>query len=1227
MQSIKNKSINANFIKLDQMLTKELPQLKAKVGEQPRHKSSLSQGRSDGRISARIRHDSDNSQTISAQTSIRYPSPFQSPDKQRLKLEPPQSKRESRAILIKTVRKSSSNQQLNSKKKNQKQVKGKKGSPRRQSPRQLSAAEMFPQYYPQKRYDPITGILLKPKRRSFKSNKGELKIQDLEDRASIIQNLKKTELSSESKKHQPIVSLNAKFLHQLMTKTGAVQPAASSVLVQSSANPANHLYKTIPYSSQHYRTSQQQHQQQIPSTHSQSDFHASEKFKTQSMINNFQAMQDKLKISLNGFKDRLNLSNNSRELLKNNKNLTNSMHNLAVRSSKNENSVKFAFSPQGRKLATDNSQNSLQITDLKDSKNMMSTQQDSRSIAQSSKMQQRPMSANVGIKKASSQPRLQSALQRVQSGALNHNNKQQIDSISNKDIRNAMQRPMTASLNNQHKQKIGQMVKQETRTRSIQGGFGSHTQNDNISMFDENGMNNSFNAPTQSVIVSLLQLPTAQRLKLQQYARKSVNQFNIATKGDETQYICTFSPQEIRMIFDARNLDLGLPYKDYQFEKFKENVEKFCINRRVDLSDMGLGVNFSNVMAHFLRQGKEFSHLDLSRNKLRDDGVKILSKYLVANRSIIHLDLSQNEITHKGSQELFLQLASNVSIISLDVGSYDGQGRNRIGSKGLIKLQQLLIMPNTMLSHIFLAGNYIGNQGLQLLASGLKTNDRVMALDLSNNEITGCQGADGLYEILTNESNQILELIISKNPLGNNGVEKFSGALRHDKCKLSCLIMTQCDFNQLGARLLYLAVRICHSLQTFVIDKNKLNGPSVSVIQQMLWINTSIRSLSMAYCLLRDDGLTAICDGLERNQSIQTLILNNNQITDASIKNLSKRIKSSKLYLKVLDLSYNYITNKSGVGLMESLARNDSIQTLIINNNSLADESAQELIQTLKKNKNIRKLSLNHNGINLRFIEEIAELVNKNELLAVERVLPDFQSEIQLMYNDLREFDQTTKDLMNVFINKAATINRVKTKEQEYEIEKKTNEKKYQHLQLEYQGLQQKFRNIENMNEEFDRRERDKERYFENKERELKVFINNTIKDSKNIEEDIDYYKNELHVKRENYTLRKGDLENELAEILKRQEMERRSYFTLQGALDSLKKDQETAKNLNTVTSKKSDANLEQQLIRRQSLVRQNVNQNALSTEQSEDKRSLSANKLDQPKKLKVKSKKKQNKK
>ena len=50
-------------------------------------------------------------------------------------------------------------------------------------------------------------------------------------------------------------------------------------------------------------------------------------------------------------------------------------------------------------------------------------------------------------------------------------------------------------------------------------------------------------------------------------------------------------------------------------------------------------------------------------------------------------------------------------------------------------------------------------------------------------------------------------------------------------------------------------------------------------------------------------------------------------------------------------------------------------------------------------------------------------------MLALERVLPDFEREIKSMANDKREYSHTCKDLLNICINKAATLNRTKLKE------------------------------------------------------------------------------------------------------------------------------------------------------------------------------------------------------
>jgi hypothetical protein len=63
------------------------------------------------------------------------------------------------------------------------------------------------------------------------------------------------------------------------------------------------------------------------------------------------------------------------------------------------------------------------------------------------------------------------------------------------------------------------------------------------------------------------------------------------------------------------------------------------------------------------------------------------------------------------------------------------------------------------------------------------------------------------------------------------------------------------------------------------------------------------------------------------------------------------------------------------------------------------------LIETLKSNKKLRKIGLSHNGINIRFIREIHKYLAINEMIAIERMLPDYKREINSMLNDKKHFD------------------------------------------------------------------------------------------------------------------------------------------------------------------------------------------------------------------------------
>eukprot|EP00347_Sterkiella_histriomuscorum_P009618 403340520 len=1144
-EQIKNKQVQDTLTRLDKLISQQFPNEKAALLDpfNTYHRVSASRREEMSHRSPGLRgetsHQDLSNHTISQQNTSRLinNSNSRSPEKKieiyrsgnrinenqihdRMS-ESRQKDRESKIIQIKSMRRNSSVGQLPKNKNtpfiNMKNKERDNMSSSKNTDRPLSPAEMFPDHYPKKHYDPVTGEELKPKRRLLKSQGGGMIRQPknaFEEKLSYAHHTsdqKGLNESGESKKHQPILSLNAKYIQQLMQSQQIGNLGSSSshqdlakqsfMAVNLRSSQSNHLLKTMPRMKYGSKLAYQQNfalqQKSIYSQHKKQQLNLIDQIQKQqnnqatllgqkTLIHDFNLLQDQLHSNLNskrknktmGLHEQINLIN------------TNNQSDLL------ESQIKNGSTIPTKRLTFDD-----QLIKPDQQSQLLNPQSSQKQRYTLQNNPNRPMSAQISLIKSASQPRLQSAIAQPKITSLITPNQQYTSSPQFQDMKFlSVTRPQTANNNNakiiRFNRNRTSLSKPNNRTRSINQGLqqtlsGLFHSKDNMSIFDESkfggqnnlhqlsqqNLDNSFNGNPQSIVVSIQDMTTAERLKLKQYARKSRN---LALTGEQTQLI----------------------------------------------------------------------------NKLRDDGVKILAKYLVSNTSIMHLDLSQNEITHKGATDLFQCLSQNNSIVSLDIGSYDGQSRNRIGPKGLQKLHSILIMPNTMLSFLYLAGNYIGNQGVQILASGLENNERIIALDLSNNEISGTQGADGLCQILQNKNNQIIKLILSKNPLGNNGIERFSWSLKQDHCKVKFLNLSKCEFTQVGARFLYLGVRVCHSIQTLILDKNRLDGASVTVLQQMLWVNSSLQNLSMASCNLKDEGMKSLCDGLERNTSIRSLILQNNQITDKSIINLAKLFGICKLAIKLLDLSYNYITHKSGIQLFENLANNETIQTLIINNNSLGDEAAQELIQTLKKNRFIRKINLQHNGMNLRFVDEIQEFVSKNEMLAIERVLPNFQHEIKSMANDQKDFDMTTKELLNVCINKAATLNRVKGKEQEFEKEKHHLTSKYNQLLHEANSIQQRFKDIEAINDELDRKHREKSRYVDNKERELRAFIINTQRDQKTVESDLDYYNNEIRQKKEQYNQKRAEMVFELQDIQRKVEMERRSYFTLLDVYEQMKSEQ-----------------------------------------------------------------------
>lgn len=107
------------------------------------------------------------------------------------------------------------------------------------------------------------------------------------------------------------------------------------------------------------------------------------------------------------------------------------------------------------------------------------------------------------------------------------------------------------------------------------------------------------------------------------------------------------------------------------------------------MRECGFGINSVKVISSIIT-GDYFSHLDLGKNNLGNQGIEILMKGLKSNRSIIHLDIGSNDITLEGAIILFKSLQKHPTLTSLTMANHDRLHRNRLGAKACVELRNLL---------------------------------------------------------------------------------------------------------------------------------------------------------------------------------------------------------------------------------------------------------------------------------------------------------------------------------------------------------------------------------------------------------------------------------------------------------------------------------------------------------------------------------------------------------
>uniref|UniRef100_A0A8C1HA01 Si:ch211-213a13.2 n=1 Tax=Cyprinus carpio carpio TaxID=630221 RepID=A0A8C1HA01_CYPCA len=423
-------------------------------------------------------------------------------------------------------------------------------------------------------------------------------------------------------------------------------------------------------------------------------------------------------------------------------------------------------------------------------------------------------------------------------------------------------------------------------------------------------------------------------------------------------------------------------------------VKQFCIGLEnitckleiLKLSNCALTEESCSAFASVLSSDSiSLKELDLSNNTLQDSGMKPLSDGLKENCKLEILRLSDCSITEEGYKALASALRSNPShLIELDLrGNDPGQsgvkelndllqdpncqlkalrflgpaaeeafqyvkgivGENplllrelnlnerELGDTDMKRITDLLQDKHCKLNTLILSKCGLTEESCSALATVLRSNPSLKELDMSNNNLQD----SGVKKLGLENTNCILEkLRLSNCSVTEEGYKALASALRSNPSHLIELDLTGNDPGQSGVK------ELNDLLQdpNFQLKTLRFLGPAADkacqYVNRVLGENLLLlRELNLSELKLEHHGLIKLAAVLQdKHCKLNTLIMNNNNITEEDCCLLTEALNSNPSNLTELNLSGTKLRN-SGMKIFSTLFKNEQCRLKKLKFNSI----------------------------------------------------------------------------------------------------------------------------------------------------------------------------------------------------------------------------------------------------------------------------------------------------
>ncbi|XP_072512354.1 ran GTPase-activating protein 1 [Notamacropus eugenii] len=289
-------------------------------------------------------------------------------------------------------------------------------------------------------------------------------------------------------------------------------------------------------------------------------------------------------------------------------------------------------------------------------------------------------------------------------------------------------------------------------------------------------------------------------------------------------------------------------------------------------------------------------------------------------------------------------------------------------------------------------GNTVGVEAAKVIAKALEKKSELKRCHWSD-MFTGRLRSEippaliSLGEALITAGAQLVELDLSDNAFGPDGVRGFEALLKSSACfTLQELKLNNCGMGIGGGKILAAALTECHrkssalgkplALKVFVAGRNRLENDGATALAEAFGIIGTLEEIHMPQNGINHPGVTALAQAFAGNSLLRVINLNDNTFTekgavamaetlkilrqvevinfgDCLVRSrgalaIAEAVKEGLHRLKELNLSFCEIKRDAALSIAESVEDKSELEKLDLNGNALGEEGCEQLQEVLE---------------------------------------------------------------------------------------------------------------------------------------------------------------------------------------------------------------------------------------------------------------------------------------